>query len=312
MKPIHTTLCLLSLALLTCPAALAAPGSFAIHEKPGQAIEVTWRGKPLVHLVTRSDRSTPQTAHDTYKVFLHVHDPQGSGTLTKGPGDKFTHHRGIFIGWSKATIAGRRYDTWHMKGAVRQEFRKLKDATATAEAASFTALIDWVDGDEVLLREERAFTVHKPDPNGAFLLDQASTLTAVKGDAELNGDPEHAGCQFRAAAEVVKNKSARYLFPKGRMSQKEVIAARDLPWAAMSFKANGRQYHVQHMSHPSLPRPIRYSAYRDYGRFGAFFVDTIKQGRSATYKVRFYLSPGPFPDTMVADSQRRYADYAGR
>lgn len=307
MKQIFT---ILTLALVATPAALASP--FAVKEKKDAAVVVSYQGKPVVHLVTRNDKSTKESAHDTYKVFLQVNDPLGDGNITKGPGDKFTHHRGIYIGWSKATLAGKRYDTWHMKGAMRQEFQKLKDSQTTANSATFTALIDWVDGDEVLLREERTFTVHKPDANGAFLLDKSSKSTAVKGDADLNGDPEHAGCQFRAAAQVVKNKSAKYLFPGGSMSQKEVIASRNLPWAAMTFKANGNDYHVQHMSHPSLPKPIRYSAYRDYGRFGSFFITKIKQGDSATFKIRFYISPGAFPDSMVADSKQRYADYAGK
>ncbi len=287
-------------------------GDFAVTEKKGEAITVTYDGKAVVHLVTRNDRSTKEAAHETYKVFLHVNDPlDPTRTITKGAGDKFTHHRGIYIGWSRAKIGGQGYDTWHMKGAMRQEFDRLVDWKADDRSATFTAAINWVDGNLVLMTERRTFTVHRPGDNGAFLLDQTSKITAVSGDAELNGDPEHAGCQFRATAEVVKNKSAKYVFPAGAMDQKTVTAARNLPWAAMTFKAHGHDYHVQHMSHPSLPRPIRYSAYRDYGRFGSFFVTTIPKGESASFKVRFYISPGAFPDSLAADAKRRYAEYAG-
>jgi hypothetical protein len=302
----------LSAGLLMAGSQAGFAGDFSVKEKKGAAITVAYRGKPVVHLVTRNDTASKEAAHETYKVFLQVNDPlDPQRTITKGAGDKFTHHRGIYIGWSKAKIGGKSYDTWHMKGAMRQEFDRLIDWKADDRSATFTAAINWVDGNLVLLTERRTFTVHQPDSNGAFLLDKTSSITAVSGDADLNGDPEHAGCQFRATAEVVKNKSAKYLFPAGAMDQKSVIAARNLPWAAMTFKANGNDYHVQHMSHPSLPRPVRYSAYRDYGRFGSFFVTKIKKGASADFKVRFYISPGAFPDSLIADAKRRYGQYAG-
>lgn len=290
-------------------------GGFSVKEQKGQAVTVSYDGKPVVHLVTRNDQSTKEAAHETYKVFLQVNDmldAKGAGTITKGAGDKFTHHRGIYIGWSKTRIGKKSYDTWHMKGAVRQVFQQLVDWKTTEDSASFTAAIDWVDGDEVLLSEKRTFVVHKPRRNGAFLLDTESKITAVKGDTDLNGDPEHAGSQFRASADVAKNTSAKYLFPSGSMDQKSVIAARGLPWAAMTFQANGNDYHVQHMSHPSLPKPVRYSAYRNYGRFGSFFVTKLKQGDTKSFKVRYYLSPGAFPDDMVAASKKRYSEFVGK
>lgn len=301
-----------SLALLATAGSLVA-GGFSVTEQKGKTVTVAYDGKPIVHLMTSDDRSTKEAAHANYKVYLHVNDmldPKGAGTITKGAGDKFTHHRGIYIGWSKTRFGKNSYDTWHMKGEVRQVFRRLVDSKSTENKATFTAAIDWVDGDEILLSEERSFVVHRPNAKGAFLLDTVSKITAVKGDVDLNGDPEHAGSQFRAAAEVVKNTSAKYLFPSGKMDQKSVIAARGLPWAAMTFKANGNEYHVQHMSHPSLPKPIRYSAYRNYGRFGSFFVTKLKKGESRNFKVRYYLSPGAFPDDMLAASKKRFAEFA--
>ncbi len=296
---------------LTCGLSLVnTAADFSIVEKSGETITVSYKSKPVVHLMTKNDLSSKETAHDTYKVYLHVNDPTSpSRTITKGAGDKFTHHRGIYIGWSKTRIAGKSYDTWHMKGFVRQVFNKMTHFKSGPDRASFTAHIKWVNGDEILLSEERTFTIHKPANNGAFLIDKQSKITAAKADTELNGDPEHAGCQFRASAQVVKNKSAKYIFPDGPMDQKSVIAARNLPWAAMTFKAHGNDYHVQHMTHSSVAKPVRYSAYRDYGRFGAFPVTKIKKGESATFKFRFYISPGAFPDSIVADCEKRHTEF---
>ncbi|MFK5923157.1 MAG: PmoA family protein [Verrucomicrobiota bacterium] len=302
---------IIALNLSAWVSGFAAEG-FSISAVKGENVTVEYNGKPVVKLMTANDKSSEQKAHETYKVYLHVMDPtdaKGEKTITKGVGDPYTHHRGIYIGWSKTKIDGKSYDTWHMKNGVRQEFAKIISQKATAGSATFTAAINWIVGEELLLSEQRTFEVRKLDEDGAFILDTTSQITAVKADAELNGDPEHAGCQFRASAEVAKNKSAKYLFPTGKMSAKEVTESRDMPWAAMTFETGGKSYHVQHMSHPSLPKPLRYSAYRDYGRFGSFFVTTIKKGESETFKVRFFISPGAFPDSMLEDSKRRSEFY---
>jgi len=234
-------------------------------------------------------------------------DPKAQRTITKGAGDKYTHHRGIYIGWSKTTIDGvGKFDTWHMKNGVRQIYRKILDHKASAEKAKLTVAIDWVAKDKTILTEKRTLIVHAPEAHGAFTLDKISEITAVAGDTDLNGDPEHAGCQYRAHEAVVKNKSAKYLFPEG---VKKVQDERDMPWAALTYQIDGRPYHVQHMSHPSIPKGNRYSAYRDYGRFGAFFVTKIAQGDSVTFRIRFHIAPGGFPDNAQAVMAKRYEQY---
>ncbi len=58
--------------------------------------------------------------------------------------------------------------------------------------------------------------------DGAYLqVDVHSELTAPVADVELNGDPEHAGCQFRPSQAVAKNKSAKYLFHEDGINPKK-------------------------------------------------------------------------------------------
>ncbi|MGB0582599.1 MAG: DUF6807 family protein [Limisphaerales bacterium] len=162
MKPL-----IFSLALIVATSSVFG-GGFSVKERKGKTVTVAYEGKPVVHLMTSDDRSTKEAAHANYKVFLHVDDmldSEGAGTITKGAGDKFTHHRGIYIGWSKTRIGKKSYDTWHMKGEVRQVFQRLVDWKTTADSATFTAAIDWVDGEEILLSEQRTFVVHKPSSN---------------------------------------------------------------------------------------------------------------------------------------------------
>jgi len=305
---------ILTLILLT----FAVPGidaaEFSIKSTPDKFIDVRYDNRVVLRLMTANDTSDEKAAHETYKVYAHVMDPkdeQNERTLTKGAGDKYTHHRGIYIGFSKASVEGvGGVDTWHMTDGVRQHFGKIVEQETTKDHARLTVTVDWVKNDQPLMSEERTFVVHQPASDGGVLIDTMSKITATTGKTVLKGDPEHAGLQFRAHEEVVKNKSAKYLFPEGSKPGKD--GTKDMPWAALTYEAHGNQYYVQHMSHPSLPKGNIYSAYRDYGRFGAYFVKELDKGETAVFKVRFYISPGSFPENAISEMSQRYADYVAQ
>lgn len=297
------------LLCMLCSFSVHAAGGFSISEVVGKHIDVSYADRVVLRLMTANDASTPETALETYKVYAHVMDPldpDNQRTLTKGAGFKFPHHRGLFIGWSKTKIEGLgQFDTWHMKDGVRQEYQRIVSQETNPDHASLTVAIHWLKNDQVLLQEERTLYVTQPEPNGALQVNMTSRLTAVAGATDLQGDPEHAGCHFRANEQVVDNKSAKYLMPEGR-DVKEL----DLPWTAMTFKLGDQAYHVQHMSHPALPKGNRYSAYRDYGRFGAFWTDHLEKGAPAEFRIGFYISPGGFPEGAQEIMTRRYQAFA--
>ncbi len=309
-KPLYT-LAFAILALLGWTSSNHA-ADFAVKDVSAKHIDVTYKGKAVLRLMTANDTSDEKVAHETYKVYAHVMDPLDSDnerTLTKGAGSQYTHHRGIFIGFARAEVEGvGGVDTWHMKDGVRQHFQKIIKQEVGADSATLVVEIAWVKGDKPLLSEERTFVVHKPEASGAVLIDKFSKITATAGNTKLKGDPEHAGLQFRASADVVKNKSAKYLFPEGMKPGNG--GTKDMPWAAMTFKVGEDDYHVQHMSHPTIPKGNVYSAYRNYGRFGAYFVKDLAKGESATFKVRFYISPGTFSEVAAEEMEERYVDYA--
>ena len=109
--------------------ASATAADFAIKQTPAKHIDVTYKGRTVLRLMTANDTSTSATANETYKVYAHVMDPtdeDNQRTLTKGAGSQYTHHRGIYIGFSRANIEGvGGVDTWHMKNGVRQHFGKI-------------------------------------------------------------------------------------------------------------------------------------------------------------------------------------------
>jgi peptidoglycan-associated lipoprotein len=46
----------------------------------------------------------PKDRERTYKPFYHLYDKNGEDFVTKGPGGKFTHHRGIYFGFDQYSI----------------------------------------------------------------------------------------------------------------------------------------------------------------------------------------------------------------
>jgi hypothetical protein len=286
-----------TLAALTLAAsAPLAFAEFSIKESPGKHIDVLdGSGKTVARVMTAHDMSTKESRLETYKVYTHVFDAEGGAPITKGVGDPFTHHRGIFLGWSRTKLAGgKKVDSWHMKGCT-QKFGKILATDSEDDHLKLSILVHWQTDDGTVFIEEtrdQIFRQIKAD-DGAYLeVDVHTTLKAVGGDVELNGDPEHAGLQFRPSAEVAKNKSAKYLFHADGIDPKK---DQDLPWVAESFQVGGKSYFAQHMSHPALPKGNTYSAYRDYGRFGAYFVKTVKDGESLMLRYRITVGAGEMP-----------------
>ncbi|MCH9022406.1 MAG: PmoA family protein [Planctomycetes bacterium] len=268
---------------------------FSWQDHKGEYLDLLYDGHKVTRYMYGYDNSTPERLHLTYKPYHHVFDETGQKLLTKGPGGKYTHHRGIFIGWNKMAVGDKRYDFWHMKG-VTQRHQKILEKTAGPQKASSKTLIHWIDPDgHVVIAEERQVTVYRSDAEEILLLDFVTQLKAGKQDVILNGDPEHAGFQYRPHNAVVEGPTevkAAYLFHKDGIDPKK---DHDLPWAAMSYGLNGKRYSVQHMNHPSNPSGSVYSAYRDYGRFGAFFVKTIPAGKTLTLHYRVRVMEGHLP-----------------
>jgi len=272
---------------------LVLPGFGALEFKDteGKYLDLLSEGKVLVRYMYEHDTSTEEAHHATYKPYLHVFDSDGKAPITKGPGGQFTHHRGIFIGWSQIGFNGKKYDRWHMKGGdiVHQKFIRQE---VDAHSAVFTSVTHWMDESaQAFLEEERTFTIKTRSDHGRALIDFESKLTPLRGDVSLKGDPEHAGIQYRPADEVDKKKT-KYLFANGVT---QVRGQQDLPWAAENYTLHENRYGVVHLNHPENPKGTVYSAYRDYGRFGAFFEKDIKQGDSLCVHYGFLILDGELP-----------------
>ncbi len=135
-------------------------------------------------------------------------------------------------------------------------------------------------------------------------IDFRTKLTAVNGDITLDGDPEHSGVQFRPANEIA-TKETVYVFPREGASPHKDL---DYPWVGETFVLNGQHHSVVELNHPNNPKKTKWSAYRDYGRFGAFPKAEIKSDQSLVLNYRFLLADGAMPAT--AEIQKAWDAFA--
>jgi hypothetical protein len=191
---------------------------------------------------------------------------------------------------------------------------KFLDEKADADQASFTSATRWNDTDgQIILTEERTMTIRRAPAPARLLIDFTSKLTAPNGDADLKADPEHGGVQFRPSLDVDKSKTTYFIPGEKPDIHKDI----DFPWIAESFtiddkSANplhGKEFSVVEMSHPDDPKGTKWSAYRDYGRFGAYPSAVIKKGESLTLKYRFLISDGALPPAEVIE--KSWDQFAG-
>lgn len=268
-----------------------AQGFALVAGESSGSLDVVCDGRIVGRYMHAHDTSTPALRHDTYKPYLHVFDAQGRAPITKGPGGLFTHHRGIFIGWNKIGCDGKNFDRWHMSGG-EQVHQAFSARQADADHATFTSVVHWNDnGGKPLLAEARRMTFRRPPAPAYALIDFESTLTALAGDITLDGDPEHAGIQFRPADTLDKSRTS-YVYAGADVNPHK---ATDLAWIGETFWLDGQSYSVVQMNHPDNPAGTRISAYRDYGRFGMFPTATIRAGETRTFRYRFLVAGGEMP-----------------
>ncbi len=74
------------------------------------------------------------------------------------------------------------------------------------------------------------------------------------------------------------------------------------------YVLGGKTYSIVDLNHPGNPKKTRFSAYRDYGRFGAFPTATLKQKETLVLNHRFLVIDGPMPS--AATIQKWWDEYA--
>lgn len=266
--------------------------------------------RPILHYMKQAyDKSTPEQRDRTYKVFHHLYDPAGKRFVTNGgendlkPGEKakllYPHHRGLMFGFNRISYGDKKQaDTWHCGKGEHQSHVNVLNAEVGPVLGRHRVLVDWYGRqDDVFAKEERELTVYNVP--GGTLVEFASRLKATEGPVKLDGDPQHAGFQFRAAQQVASKTAGQtyYLRPDGKgepgktRNWPEFKQHANLPWDAMSFVIDGKRYTAAYLNHPKNPGESRWSE-RDYGRFGCYFPYEITKDRPLVVNYRVWLQDG--------------------
>ena len=277
------------------------------------------------------DASSDDARNKSYKVFHHLYDPAGKRFVTNGgftdPFDDakklvYPHHRGIMYGFYKCSYGPDlklQADTWHCPPAEDKKKNKISNTAHVAHEKTLSfesgpvlgrhrVLLGWYGrGDKPFALEERELTVYRV--NGGTLVEFASRLKSTGGTVRVDGDPQHAGFQFRAANDVAEKtaKQTYYLRPDGKgelgatrnWDPKTKEGPVDLPWDAMCFVLDKQRYTVCYLNHPSNPKETRFSE-RDYGRFGGYFRRDITEDRPLNVHYRLWLQAGEMTQEQVA------------
>lgn len=263
------------------------------------------------------DKSTPDKRDRTYKVFHHLFDPAGKAIVTNGgecdlkPGEKqkllYPHHRGLMFAFNRISYGDKQQaDTWHCGKGEHQSHVKFLNVEGGQVLGRHRTLIDWHGRDDaVFAKEERELTVYNLP--GGTLVEFAARLRTTNGPVKLDGDPQHAGFQFRAANEVAAKTSAQtyYLRPDGKdapgktRNWPDVKTHVNLSWNAMSFVLGSKRYTAAYLNHPRNPGESRWSE-RDYGRFGCYFTYEVTADRPLLVNYRLWLQDGEMTGDQAA------------
>jgi len=299
----------------------SSAGGFTWHDHPGHHTDLMFGERPIMtYHYERLDESTPASRVRTYKVFHHVFSPKGDRLVTNGlqddPNVHSPHHRGIFYGFNRITYGnGKTADTWHCIDGAFQQHEGFLASEEGPVLGRHRVVISWHGQDAAFAEEERELTVY--NVAGGHLIEFASRLRSSSGRVRFDGDPQHAGFQFRAHNDVdaFTPQETIYVRPDGIGKPGETRnwdpqtrqGPVNLPWNAMSFVLGGKRYTVAYLDHPGNPKEARFSE-REYGRFGSYFEYTIEKDKPLTVNYRLWLQEGLMQPEEVAALSNNFLD----
>jgi len=261
-----------------------------------KSMDLLFGDKPVLrYMYTPFDNKDEEGLELTKKPFHHVFDPNGSRLITKGMGGLYPHHRGIFFGYKRCCLDKSIVDTWHAHHGEHQLHTKVIRQITGPILGGHIVSIDWKDrNNKTFAIETRRVVAFRQSP-GQHLIEFSSTLKTAGGRVSLDGDPQHAGVQWRSAQEVADNKEAtRYLRPAQWAqlpNDQEHNAAdyKDLPWNALQYKLGDRAYTIAYLTDPANPGNAEFSE-RLYGRFGEFFPWSLRKDNPLSVRYQWWIT----------------------
>ncbi|PQO27914.1 hypothetical protein C5Y96_16150 [Blastopirellula marina] len=292
---------------------------FHFQDEAGKYKDLLFGDRPVLRYMYEAvDSSSEDRRHETMKVYHHLFDPEGKNLLTKGPGGLFQHHRGIFYGFNRISYdqdgKTKSADVWHCNKKESQTHEAFVREEVGPVMARQLLEINWNGQDgKTFATELREMTVYHVD--GAQVIDFTSELTSMVDNLKVDGDPQHAGFQYRATQHVPDKtaKQTYYVRPDGKgepgkfrnwPGNKDHI---NLEFNALSFVAFDQRYTCCYLDSPANPKPARFSE-RDYGRFGSYFATEIPGDKPLELNYRIWLQPGEMDVAEIKQLRDDFVD----
>jgi hypothetical protein len=318
--------------------AASSDKGFAWKDTAGKHTDLVYDGRPLLrYMYVAPNASSPERRGEPYHAYHHVFDPAGKMLVTKGPGGRFLHHRGLFFGFNRVQNdrntynVGKLVDNQRSTGKAYQSHEGFLASEAGPVFGSHSVHVGWhgqEDG-EIFGSEFRALTVYRQPrvdgkPKGT-LIDFASVLAVPESRSDINdnidwqfeldGDPQHSGFYFCASNEVAeKTKGQTYfLRPSGMSKPGEYLSTaehRDQvnpPWKGMSFVVGGERFTAVIFDRPKNPKEVRFSEHDD-GQFGAYFAGKVTEYECLQVSYRFWLQTGEMTIKEIEAMAKDFTD----
>jgi membrane dipeptidase len=293
------------------PQSLTPLGEFTWHDDQSTQAQLQWGNSPVIQYNYEPlDEASPQRREETYKVYHHVFSADGKTLLTKGNGGLYPHHRGIFFGYNRIRYDGKTADVWHCNNGESQTHVAALEKIGGPVFGRDRNTISWNGKDgQPFAEETRQVTAYLIDGN--TLIEFVSELRCSGSKVSLDGDPQHAGVQFRAAQSVADETKQKtyYVRPDGvdkpgsfrNWSENAEDAESNrshvnLPWLSMVFHVGNRKLSCCYFDHADNPKPSRFSE-RDYGRFGCYFLYELTPEKPLRVKYRYWIQNGEISPT---------------
>lgn len=286
---------------------------FAWDDHPPKYTILRFGQRPVTtYHYERLDESTPESRVRTYKIFHHLYSPNGERIVTNGlnedPKVHSPHHRGIFYGFNRITYGnGKSADTWHCINGACQQHERLLSSDEGPILGRHRVLISWHGKDRAFAEEERELTFYNVP--GGTLVEFDSRMKSLGGKVRLDGDPQHAGFQFRAHNDVDAYSAGETIYIRTdgvgeagdtrNWDPQTRLGPVNLPWNAMSFVLGGKRYTVAYLDHPKNPKEARFSE-RSFGRFGSYFEYDLAERKTLNVSYRLWLQDGMMKPEQVA------------
>ena len=289
---------------------VTAKSEFSWIDTKGTHIDLLYGDQKIARYVY--EQMNPEERERTYKPIFHLYDKKGEKNVTKGPGGKFTLHRGIFFGFSYcAALDGNgnkvSVDTWHCKRGY-QTHEKVLQQNANRKHASIESEIAWrVDDGTIFITEKRKL-LFQFDQEGRLQIDFSSILSTTQPQVTLDGDPQHAGFQFRASNEVAESTARQTFYIRPKDGKDEMGKTKNWPqnkdmtnltWKAQSVVVGGR-YYTLYLDHQN---PSRFTV-KDYGRFGSYFKSAVTPKNPLSVKYRLIFGNKQLSPNGVSNIQK--------